>query len=201
MQKQVSSKLVALTFGVLVISLVIAFYAVAWTEPSQSPPGGNVATPLNIGPTGQSKEGGLILNTGGAAIGLIVVNGDVGIGTTNPGAKLDVQGGDIRVGIVTIKGDGSVSPNLNADMVDGKHAMSSCYMISDRFCSFSIWNQVTLSCPSDRLAVSAQMNVDSASYNYGGGNAKIVSFNGVYGGSATFGVIGLCYQINLFCCK
>jgi len=39
---------------------------------------------LNIGSTGQSKAGGLILNTGGAATGLIVQSGNVGIGTTTP---------------------------------------------------------------------------------------------------------------------
>ncbi|MDP3990769.1 MAG: hypothetical protein Q8P63_00465, partial [Candidatus Nealsonbacteria bacterium] len=106
MAKQVSSKLVALTFGVLVISLAIVFYAVAWTEPSQSPPGGNVFAPLNIGPTGQSKEGGLILNTGGAAVGLIVGNGSVGIGITEPGYKLDIQGGQVNAsGGLCVAGD------------------------------------------------------------------------------------------------
>ena len=37
-------------------------------------------TPLNVGPTGQSKEGGLILNTGGAEYGLIVDQGNVEFG-------------------------------------------------------------------------------------------------------------------------
>ena len=45
-----------------------------------------------MGPTGQSKAGGLILNTGGAVNGLIVDKGSVGIGTTNPSQKLDVAG-------------------------------------------------------------------------------------------------------------
>ena len=46
--------------------------AFAWTEPSTVPPAGNAAAPLNVSSQGQSKAGGLILNTGGAAIGLIV---------------------------------------------------------------------------------------------------------------------------------
>ncbi|MFH1582192.1 MAG: hypothetical protein ABIA08_00285 [bacterium] len=75
MQKQVSPKIIALTFGVLVISFLAAFYVVAWQEPSQVPPEGNVSMPLNVGPSGQAKEGGLILNTGGALIGLIVDTG------------------------------------------------------------------------------------------------------------------------------
>ena len=77
----ISSKTVALIFGVLVISFLAAFYVVAWQEPSQAPPGGNVPAPLNVGPTGQSKAGGLILNTGGAEKGLIIDKGQICIGT------------------------------------------------------------------------------------------------------------------------
>ncbi|MDP3990765.1 MAG: hypothetical protein Q8P63_00445 [Candidatus Nealsonbacteria bacterium] len=92
MQKQISPKIIALTFGILVISFLAAFYVVAWQEPTQAPPGGNALPPLNAGNIGQSKEGGLILNTGGAGIGLIVDGGSVGIGTTEPDAKLEVAG-------------------------------------------------------------------------------------------------------------
>ena len=73
--KIVSPKITALTFGILTICFLIAFYVVAWQEPAQSPPEGNVPAPLNVGPEGQSKEGGLILNTGGALYGLIVDQG------------------------------------------------------------------------------------------------------------------------------
>ncbi|MFH1780668.1 MAG: hypothetical protein ABH841_01555 [Candidatus Nealsonbacteria bacterium] len=81
MNTTVSPKLIALTFGVLVISFLATFYVVAWTEPSQAPPAGNVAAPLNSGNVGQSKEGGLILNTGGAVNGLIIDKGNLCIGT------------------------------------------------------------------------------------------------------------------------
>jgi hypothetical protein len=47
---------------------------------------------LNIGSAGQEKAGGLILNTGGAPNGLIVQQGNVGIGTVAPGSKLSVSG-------------------------------------------------------------------------------------------------------------
>lgn len=80
------SKIVALG---LVLVVVQAF---AFTEPSQAPPGGNVPAPLNVGSAGQSKSGGLILNTGGAANGLIIDQGSVGIGTQSPSQKLDVIG-------------------------------------------------------------------------------------------------------------
>ena len=92
MKKQISPKIVSLTFGVLVVCFAMAFYVLGWTEPTQTPPEGNVLAPLNVGPTGQSKAGGLILNTGGAVNGLIVDKGSVGIGTTNPSQKLDVAG-------------------------------------------------------------------------------------------------------------
>lgn len=52
----------------------------------------------------------MTLNTGGAATGLIVDKGDVGIGTTSPETKLDVRGG-IRMGNYAIK------PTCNASKI------------------------------------------------------------------------------------
>ena len=92
MKKQVSPKIVSLAFGVLVISFMVAFYVFAWTEPISPPPAGNVPAPLNTGSHGQEKIGGLVLNTGGAPTGLIVDQGNVGIGTEDPNHKLDVSG-------------------------------------------------------------------------------------------------------------
>ena len=95
-------------FSLLIIIIVFVFsissfiYA-AWQEPSLSPPDGNVAAPLNVGNVGQSKMGGLILNTGGASNGLIVQSGNVGIGTLNPdsGAILNLDsrgtGNDLQI--------------------------------------------------------------------------------------------------------
>ena len=56
MEKKISPKITALTFGVLIVCFGIAFYIVAWQEPTATPPGGNVATPINTGSTAQSKS-------------------------------------------------------------------------------------------------------------------------------------------------
>jgi len=90
--------------GVVAVGLIFGLslqFVQAWTEPSVAPPGGNVGAPLNTSNIGQTKAGGLMLNTGGGAdYGLIVDDagnsnkGRVGIGTTNPGSnKLEVVGG------------------------------------------------------------------------------------------------------------
>ena len=78
-----------LVAGVLLATGIQAF---AFTQPSASPPSGGLYAPLSAGAIAQAKAGGLILNTGGAANGLIVQYGNVGIGTTTPGQALSVSG-------------------------------------------------------------------------------------------------------------
>ena len=84
-----------ITLGLLAGLLLTLNFVFAFSEPSSSPPLGNTPAPLNVSSSGQSKAGGLILNTGGASNGLIVDQGNVGIGTQSPSAKLDVFG-DIK---------------------------------------------------------------------------------------------------------
>lgn len=101
MQKQISPKTIALSFGVLILLFITAFYISAWTEPSQAPPGGNVPTPLNVGDDSQEKAASLsfpvfydnpdtsyYVDPGGQSI----LAGPVGIGTMGPEEKLDVAG-------------------------------------------------------------------------------------------------------------
>ena len=81
MNKTISPKIIvqlthhkaALTFGVLVICFAVAFYVVAWQEPTQAPPGGNVPPPINVGTEAQTKEGDL-------TIGIAEIHGDGSIG-------------------------------------------------------------------------------------------------------------------------
>ena len=89
-----SYKGISLIISVLILSLSISYFAFAWSEPTAVPPGDNVSPPLNISSVDQSKEGGLILNTGGAsANGLVVENGNVGVGVVAPNAKLEIDMG------------------------------------------------------------------------------------------------------------
>lgn len=80
MQNTISPKITALILGILAVSFLTVFYVLAWQEPAQAPPNGNVAAPLNVGSTGQSKSGGLILNTGGAVNGLVISQGNLCLG-------------------------------------------------------------------------------------------------------------------------
>lgn len=80
MYQKIFSKVVFYLPQILALLFIVGFAVYAWTEPTSAPPGGNVATPLNVGPTGQSKAGGLILNTGGAVDALIIDRGNVCIG-------------------------------------------------------------------------------------------------------------------------
>ncbi|MAF43883.1 MAG: hypothetical protein CMI54_06955 [Parcubacteria group bacterium] len=108
MPKRISPKLISISFGVLILTVFLGFYIFAWTEPSQAPPGNNILAPLNVGPEGQAKEGGLILNTGGAATGLIIDQGNVGIGIMNPTAKLHIASSDSMISPFQITSSGSI---------------------------------------------------------------------------------------------
>lgn len=84
-----SSLIVFLTLG---CSISLQSLLAAWTGPTTNPPGDNASGAINIGSIGQSKIGGLILNTGGSTNGLIVHSGKVGIGTVAPNEVLTVNG-------------------------------------------------------------------------------------------------------------
>lgn len=67
-----------------------------WRGPTQAPPGGNVDAPINTGPDGQVKKGSLYITGLNATNtpytnGLIVRNGNVGIGTESPSSKFVVE--------------------------------------------------------------------------------------------------------------
>jgi hypothetical protein len=112
-----SSKTIPLLIGTLTLSFLIVFlvYA-AWTAPTSAPPAGNVDAPINVGLTNQLKSGKLGISTDGVDINYGLT---VGNSTNLLGIKTN---GDIQMGTTVIKGDGSISTNLNADKVDDLNA-------------------------------------------------------------------------------
>jgi len=93
---------IALVIGAVLFSA--GLQTLAFTPPSSAPPTGDAYAPLTTSDVPQGKvagldlgaittKGGAIINTvGGSWHGLIVENGNVGIGTRNPGERLEVNG-------------------------------------------------------------------------------------------------------------
>ncbi len=51
------------------MSLVISYFAIAWTEPTAPPPGDQVSAPINVGSVAQTKQGRLIAESFRASSG------------------------------------------------------------------------------------------------------------------------------------
>lgn len=66
----------AISLGVVITTLFAASIVSAWTGPGSSPPNGNVAAPINVGTTAQSKNGALGVNEATAPTFPFEVNGD-----------------------------------------------------------------------------------------------------------------------------
>ncbi|MDD5145933.1 MAG: hypothetical protein PHF44_03785 [Candidatus Pacebacteria bacterium] len=94
----------SLITSVFVMSFLVGYSVLSWTGPTGTAPASNVSAPINVSSTAQTKSGSLTIpilydsdnniyyinsaSTGTAAL----FAGSVGIGTTSPGAKLDVNG-------------------------------------------------------------------------------------------------------------
>jgi hypothetical protein len=53
---------VAALFAVVLVFLFLAHTAMSWTGPTQTPTGGNITAPVNVGSVGQEKTGGLYVS-------------------------------------------------------------------------------------------------------------------------------------------
>lgn len=156
-------------FGIFLTAflvLLVAFTASAWTGPTQSPPGGNVAAPVNVGSTDQVKNGGLSVNAfaafgnsyfaGNVGIGisnpaqklvvsgnsflsgnLIVQNGNVGIGTATPTASLDLGGGNISMGYEQVQNVCSSATSCVATCTSGKQVLGGACQCSGAWADFN----------------------------------------------------------------
>ena len=97
LKKDLLNTLKILTAAIILSFSISAVYA-QWAAPKQAPPAGNVSAPVNVGATTQDKNGVFRANGLRSFVDLFV-DGNVGIGTTNPQAKLDVSGGINTVNI------------------------------------------------------------------------------------------------------
>jgi len=75
---------------IVALLFLAGFAAWAWTEPTVAPPSGNVEPPINTGSASQIKAGALGVGGVLQAFSNLIVNGNVGIGTTNPSQSLDI---------------------------------------------------------------------------------------------------------------
>src|SRR3989338_3563384 len=93
----IQSRFKILSFIALVSAFaILSLIGQVWASPLQNPPSCTAGNPgcdpvLHAGNVGQIKAGALTLNTFGAALGLLVDKGKVGIGFNNPATKLDVR--------------------------------------------------------------------------------------------------------------
>src|SRR3989338_316322 len=117
MRKKINFNAISLIISILVICFTVSSYVFAvWQEPTAGPPGNNILPPINVSSTGQNKLGDfgigggsgqpvywlsnyygtLRFNSASPAGTRLVIgqDGNVGIGTTGPGAPLDVNATD-----------------------------------------------------------------------------------------------------------
>ncbi len=111
---------IAAATGITLGAFALSVVAATWTAPTSAPPNGNVDAPINVGYGLQTKYGYLdIVGQVSAGVantyGLIVENGNVGIGTLTPTTKLEVVGTASMTGLVVSGGSPASGQVLTSD--------------------------------------------------------------------------------------
>lgn len=83
-------------FLLLALALLVASALSAWTGPTATAPGGNVAAPINVGTTDQVKNAGISVNAL-TVFGSQYIQNKLGVGVTNPTVAGDFAG-SIKIG-------------------------------------------------------------------------------------------------------
>lgn len=124
------------TLFLLFIGLLAASALSAWTGPTATAPGGNVAAPINVGATDQVKNAGISVNSL-AVFGSQYIQNKLGVGRVSPITALDVNGS------MRLADGGEVCQAVTAGTV--KYNATSQVL---QMCDGSTWRTVKLASPS-----------------------------------------------------
>ncbi len=85
---------VALVAVALLFSVGIQALAASWAGPTAAPPGNNTPAPLNVGSTGQTKAGPLVVNSSGSVSPGLLVNSGITVssGDVTVAGKIGTSG-------------------------------------------------------------------------------------------------------------
>ena len=104
-------KTIALTSGVLVLSVAVGYVVFAWDGPTQAPPDGNADAPINVGSDPQTKIGDLTVSELTASGGKIYLN--------NSGFEGDIERVDQIIGENDLQlRDSADETKINLDVGD-----------------------------------------------------------------------------------
>jgi hypothetical protein len=144
MNNQLSSKVIALIFGVIVLLFSVGFYIFAWQEPAQAPPLGNASTSINVSSTAQIKAGDL-------TIGISQIKADGSVGTNlNSDRVDDYHSADL----MAAGGGGGGAFELSCGWFSPNPSVGSC---TPKVCPTG-YQMSTTSCEVSALAEVAPMN-------------------------------------------